>query len=172
DKYCVFRAKIGGRLGTNLAVAETFAHTGPGRGFLGRHEAVLAAGGRAVGDSLEFLDPGSGDSLNLAGCRLYHMKILAVSGSTRPGCRARGRGGCLSDCLHPQSGSGARSRDRQRHSLQKFAPAGLSGSSIHFWIMIFRSHIGISLNSVATLHFFGSLALMNLTTLSRYSFGM
>src|SRR5262249_43607197 len=117
DKHSVFRAKIGGRLGTNLAVAETFAHTGPGRGFLGRHEAVLAAGGRAVGDSFEFLDPGSGDSLNLAGCRLYHMKILAVSGSTRLGCRTRGCGGRLRARLHSKSGSGARGRDRQGYSL-------------------------------------------------------
>src|SRR5262249_55749551 len=102
----------------------------------------------------------------------YHMKNLAVRVSSRPGRPTRGCSGRLRERFPPQNGAGARGCDRQGHSLQKSAPAGLSDGAIHFLIRIFCSHIDISLVSLAALHFFVSLSLMNFTMLSRSSFGI
>src|SRR6266705_5166397 len=94
DHHPVFRSQVGNRLRTTLTVAEALANPGPGRRFPGRHEAVLAAGRRAVRNAFELLDARGGDPLNLAGGRLDHVKDLAVSAAAlrgrRRGWRLRG----------------------------------------------------------------------------------
>src|SRR5262245_7598607 len=79
DHHSIFGAQVCGRLRTYLSVSCAFAHTGPGRRFPRRHEAVFAAGRRAVRNSLEFLYAGARHALHLPRGRLNNIKKLVVT---------------------------------------------------------------------------------------------
>src|SRR3989442_14192982 len=107
DHHPVLRAQVGNRLRTTLAVAEALANPGPGSGWFWRHKAVLAPGGRAVGNTFEFLDTRCGDSLNLPRGGFHHVKNLAADRAILRGNGAWGRGRSLRDSFLRERATGA-----------------------------------------------------------------
>src|SRR6266849_3296207 len=53
DEHGVVAVQIRRRLGADRSMAEALTHASPRGGLFGRHVAVPAAGGRAVGDAFE-----------------------------------------------------------------------------------------------------------------------
>src|SRR6185312_511799 len=88
DQLTVLAADVRLGLRADAGEGEALSHPGPRRGLPGRHEAVAAAGGRAIGDAAELPDRAVGDALHLAGRRLGDLEDLAGAAA---GCEARGR---------------------------------------------------------------------------------
>src|SRR5262249_8463628 len=89
DHHSIFAVEVCWCLGTNLPVGKAFAHAGPGRWLPGRHEPVLATGGRPVRNALELFDSGSGNTLHFAGGSIHYVenRTTRVCGA---GSRTRG----------------------------------------------------------------------------------
>jgi hypothetical protein len=94
DHHAVVAAQIGDGLRADLSVGQALAHAGPGCRFPRRHEAVLAAGGCAVGDAFELLDASIGDALDLPAGGLHFPEKLPLAATAHYGGRAR-RSWCL-----------------------------------------------------------------------------
>src|SRR5262249_16482763 len=124
DHHAVVAAQISGCLWADLAMPEALTHAGPRGRLLGGQEAVLAACGSAIRNTLKLLNPGIGHALYLAGIRLYHPKEVAIRAAAQRRCGTLRRRGIL-------SGRDFRaqrcSRDHERRLLEKTAPAAREG---------------------------------------------